>query len=76
MQQPTGSYFLGMVMATPDNEDQHSDEETARRMNSAVRRALNTSPTPTKELVGKTERAMARRESRVRKAPRSKPKSP
>ena len=36
-------------------------------MNNAVRRALNTPPTPTKELVGKSERAIGQRESRVRK---------
>ena len=51
-------------------------EEIALRMNKAVRRALNTPPTPTKELVGKSERAQAQRESRVKKAARSKPKSP
>jgi hypothetical protein len=51
-------------------------EEIALRMNKAVRRALNTPPTPTKELVGKSERAIAQRESRVRKASQSKPKAP
>lgn len=61
----------------PDDEKTNfSEAETERRMNAAVRRALNTAPSPTKELVGKTERAIAQRESRVRKASRSKPKSP
>jgi hypothetical protein len=51
-----------------------SGEEIAQRMNAAIRRALNTPPTPSKELVGKTERAQELRESRVRKSNRSKPK--
>jgi hypothetical protein len=42
--------------------------EIARRMDSAVRRALATPPTPAKALIGKTERAKSQRESReVRK---------
>ena len=34
-----------------------SDEEIALRMNNAVRRALNTPPTPLKKVVGKRKRA-------------------
>jgi hypothetical protein len=61
----------------PRQEDEiYSEAETEKRMNSAVRRALSTPPTQTKELVGKTERAIAQRESRVRKSTRSKPDSP
>jgi hypothetical protein len=52
------------------------DNEIACRMNDAVRRALNTPPMPAKELIGKSERAIARRESRVRRASRSKPQAP
>jgi len=55
--------------------DDLPDDEVTRRMESGIRRALNTPPTPTKKLVGKSERATAQRESRVRKATRSKPKS-
>ena len=53
-----------------------SDKEIARRMDGAVRRALNTPPKPAKELIGKSERAVEQRESRVRKATRSKPENP
>jgi hypothetical protein len=51
-----------------ENEDDKrplTESEIAARMDSAVRRALNTPPTPTKELVGKTERAHSQRESRA-----------
>jgi hypothetical protein len=46
-----------------------SEGEIQRRMDEAVRRALTTPPTPTKELVGKSERA-----ERLKKARQSKPK--
>jgi hypothetical protein len=59
-----------------ESDDQRSDEEIERLMKNAIRRALATPPKPAKELVGKSERALALRESRVRKATRSKPKSP
>jgi hypothetical protein len=36
-----------------DNDDQYSPEETARRADEAIRRALNTPPTPQKDMVGK-----------------------
>jgi hypothetical protein len=62
-------------MAT-HSDDKLSDSEIAMRMNDAMRRALNTPPTPMKDLIGKSERAIAQRESRVRKASRSKPKAP
>jgi hypothetical protein len=41
------------MMKTADKDDQYSPEETARRADEAIRRALNTSPTPQKEMVGK-----------------------
>jgi hypothetical protein len=53
-----------------------SDSEIETRMNAAVRRALNTPPSPTKELVGKTERAQSQRESRAIRNRRVKPEGP
>jgi hypothetical protein len=58
------------------SDNELSPEDVVARMNNAVRRALNTPPTPAKEIVGKSERAIAQRESRVRKASRSKPRAP
>ena len=55
--------------------DALSDEEIERRMSKGIRRALNTPPLPTKELIGKTERAKIQRESREIKARRTKPES-
>jgi hypothetical protein len=40
-------------MADLDDNDQYSPEETARRADEAIRRALNTPPTPQKEMVGR-----------------------
>jgi hypothetical protein len=41
------------MMKTADKDEQYSPEETARRADAAIRRALNTPPTPQKEMVGK-----------------------
>jgi len=60
-------------MSTESNEEDISESEITRRMNAAIRRALNTPPTPIKELIGKSERAVARRASRVRKKGKPKP---
>lgn len=49
-------------------------DEIEGRMNAGIRRALSTPPSPTKELVGKTERAKVQRKSRAIRARRSKPK--
>lgn len=68
--------FQGLMPMPDEKEPQLTDAEIERRMNGALRRALSTPPTPTKDIVGKSERAKAQRESRVRKASRSKPKSP
>jgi hypothetical protein len=58
------------------DDDKLSAQETAQRRDAAIRRALNTPPTPTKELVGKTERAQQMGEIRkAKKAPRSRPKA-
>lgn len=40
-------------MAEREPEDQYEPDETARRRDEAIRRALNTPPTPQKRLVGK-----------------------
>jgi hypothetical protein len=47
--------------------EEFSPNEIADRMKNAVRRALTTPPTPTKELIGKTERAQSQRETKRRK---------
>jgi len=47
--------------------DELSDEEIAQRMESGIRRALNTPTSPTKALIGKTECAQNQHKSRVRK---------
>ena len=43
------------------------DEEIARRRDDAIRRALNTPPKSLKDNVGKSERAIAQRESESEK---------
>ena len=61
-------------MGKDRSTDEFSNEEVVRRMNAAVRRALNTPPSPTKELVGKTKRAQARRDGRSQKSSSNKAK--
>ena len=53
-----------------------SDEEIERRMAAGIRRALSTPPSPTKALIGKTERAKNQRESRAIRTRRTKPEVP
>jgi hypothetical protein len=53
-----------------------TEAEIEHRMETGIRRALNTPPTPARELVGKTERAQSQRESRALRARLTKPKSP
>jgi hypothetical protein len=48
--------------------------EIERRRDDAIRRALNTPPTPAKQLVGKGKRTQSKRKRSVKKATRSKPK--
>jgi len=51
-------------MGDKTNEtDDLTPEEIARRRDAAIRRALNTPPKPTKELIGKTKRAMAKKKN-------------
>jgi hypothetical protein len=50
-------------------DEQYSPEETARRRDDAIRRALNTPPTPHKEMVSKTA-AKSRRKRPAKSAPK------
>jgi len=51
------------------NQDGHySAEETQRRMERAIRRALNTPPKPHSEMVGKGKRVSQTGKSRVKKS--------
>ena len=52
----------------PDDPNELSPEEIAKRRDDAIRRALNTPHKPTKDLIGKTERAKAQRAARARRA--------
>jgi hypothetical protein len=65
-------------MSNQNKDEPYSEDEIALLMNNAVRRALNTSPKPHKEMAGKSERkkATAKPKSRVRKASQSNPKLP
>jgi hypothetical protein len=58
------------------DDEEYTEEEIARRRDDAIRRALKTPPKTLKEFVGKSERALAHKESRVRKAARPKLKEP
>lgn len=49
-----------------DDDEQYSPQETARRRDEAIRRALNTPPTPQKEMVGKVGASNRGRPSRSR----------
>jgi hypothetical protein len=42
-------------------DDEYSPEETARRRDEAIRRALNTPPKPQSEIVGKSGRTQKKR---------------
>lgn len=53
-------------------DDLLEEDEIARRRDAAIRRALNTPPRPTKELIGKGKREAAKRKGQVRKASRTK----
>lgn len=48
-------------MAGKPQADQYSDEETARRRDAALKRALSTPPKPLSEYVGKSKRAAPKR---------------
>jgi hypothetical protein len=67
--------FLRHTVLMPD-DDELAEEEIAQRMRAGLRRALSTPPKPTKQLVGRTERAQSQRESREIRVRRSKPKAP
>lgn len=63
------------VLDSQEDEGDDDEQLIARRRDEAIRRALNTPPKPLKEFVGKSERAIAQRKSRIKKAAQSKPKS-
>jgi hypothetical protein len=46
-------WHCGAKMAAEETDDQFSDEETVRRRDEAIRRALNTPPTLQKEMIGR-----------------------
>jgi len=48
-------------------DEQYSPEETARRRDEAIRRALNTPPKPQKEIAGKSGGAPRRRSRPIKK---------
>lgn len=50
------------------------DDEISRRRDAALRRALTTPPKPTKDMVGKTERAQEQRAVKDRRKVRAKSK--
>jgi hypothetical protein len=58
------------LLRVDKGKDQYSDQETARRMTDAIRRALNAPPKPHKEIVGNGKRAGGKRKSRVKKSDR------
>lgn len=49
-----------------DEDDQYSPEETERRRDEAIRRALDTPPKPQKEIIGKSGRPSRKRRPRSR----------
>ena len=55
-------------------DEARSEAQIAQRRDSAIRRALNTAPTPTKKLVGATERAHEQRAIKARRKVRAKSK--
>jgi hypothetical protein len=58
-------------MPDPKNEF-YSEQDTARRRDEAIRRAMNTPPRPNSYYIGKSERAKARKRSRVAKSDQAK----
>jgi hypothetical protein len=62
-------------MASQKDDGDLGSEEIEERMRAGIFRALNTPPMPTKELVGKGERATAQKGKRVKGPLPAKPKS-
>jgi hypothetical protein len=48
-------------MSNAEKDDQYGPEETVRRRDEAIRRALNTPPKPQKDMVGKSGRPPRKR---------------
>ena len=57
-----------------NSKDDITDDEIARRRDIAIRRALNTAPSPTKKLIGATKSAIPSRTSKKAKGRVPKPK--
>jgi hypothetical protein len=57
----------GTFVMSKNEADKFTPEETARRRDEAIRRALNTPPKPQKEIVGKSGRATRKRSRSVEK---------
>jgi hypothetical protein len=54
-------------MSAKSDDDQYDPEETVRRRDEAIRRALNTPPKPQKEIAGKSGRPPHKRSRPVKK---------
>jgi len=54
-------------MTEKQSDDQYSPEETVKRRDEAIRRALNTPPKPQKEIAGKSGRPRRKRSRSVEK---------
>jgi hypothetical protein len=63
-----GVIHLVSCVETGSKDDQYSPEETARRRDEAIRRALNIPPKPQKEMLGKSRRTVPKLPSRLRLA--------
>jgi hypothetical protein len=61
-------------MQQHDSAMSDNESEIDRRRDEAIRRALNTPPKPSKEILGKTERAQSQKTTKSIRARRSKPK--
>jgi hypothetical protein len=60
----------------PDESNQYSPEETVRRRDEAIRRALNTPPKPQKEISGKSGRPPRKGLRPVKKQPQKQQTGP
>lgn len=62
------------MVRSKERPSEIDEAEIARRRDAALRRALTTPPKPTKEMVGKTERAQEQRALKDRRKVRAKSK--
>jgi hypothetical protein len=61
-----GALWEDELGSSKHDSDQYDPEETARRRDEAIRRALNTPPKPQKEIAGKSGRPPRKRSNRSR----------